>query len=56
LGATSISVNPDTVVFSRHMVAKLERKLLLENVTGLSRVRVGKSFMDEVEFWKLLQD
>jgi len=56
LGATSISVNPDTVLFSRHMVAKIERKLLLENVTGPSRIRVGKSFMDEVEFWKLLQD
>jgi hypothetical protein len=56
LGATSISVNPDTVLFSRHMVAKIERKLLLEHVTGPSRIRVGKSFMDDVEFWKLIED
>ncbi len=56
MGATSISVNPDAVVFSRHMVAKIERKLLLENVTGFARKRVGKSFMDEVEFWKLIED
>ncbi len=56
MGATSISVNPDAVVFSRHMVAKIERKLLLENVTGFARKRVGRSFMDEVEFWKLIED
>ncbi|MFB0560622.1 MAG: phosphoenolpyruvate synthase [Candidatus Lokiarchaeia archaeon] len=56
MGATSISVNPDAVLFSRHMVAKIERKLLLENVTGSARKRVGKSFMDEVEFWKLIED
>lgn len=56
MGATSISVNPDAVLFSRHMVAKIERKLLLENVTGHARKRVGKSFMDEVEFWKLIED
>ncbi|WXG40690.1 MAG: phosphoenolpyruvate synthase [Candidatus Freyarchaeum deiterrae] len=56
LGANSISVNPDTVLFSRRMVDKIERKLLLENVTGPSRIRVGKSFMDDVEFWKLIED
>lgn len=56
LGATSISVNPDSVIFSRQMVSKIERKLLLENVTGALRIRVGKSFMDEVEFWKLVED
>jgi pyruvate,water dikinase len=56
LGATSISVNPDSVLFSRQMVAKIERKLLLEKVTGGLRIRVGKSFMDEIEFWKLVED
>jgi pyruvate,water dikinase len=56
MGATSISVNPDAVTFTRQMVAKIERKLLLENVTGPTRIRVGKNFMDDVEFWKLVED
>ena len=56
MGANSISVNPDAVLFTRHMVAKIEQKLLLESVTGPSRIRVGKNFMDEVEFWKLVDD
>lgn len=56
MGATSISVNPDAVLSSRQMVAKIERKILLENVTGTTRIRVGKSFMDEIEFWKLIDN
>ncbi len=55
-GSTSISVNPDTVVASRKMVAALEQKIQLENALGLApRPRIAKIPMERVEFWKLVE-
>ena len=34
-GATSMSVNPDTVVYTRSLVASLEPKVLLEKMLGI---------------------
>lgn len=57
LGATSISVNPDAVKRTREMVARIEQQILLERALGIKpRVRIGKYFLDEVEFWKLAND
>jgi len=36
-GATSMSVNPDTVVYTRKLVASLERKVMLERLQGIDR-------------------
>jgi pyruvate,water dikinase len=56
-GSTSISVNPDTVVASRKMVAAVEKKIQLEKALGLtSRPRIAKIQMDQVEFWKLVEE
>lgn len=53
-GSTSISVNPDTVVASRKMVAAVEQKIQLENALGMTpRPRIAKIPMEQVEFWKL---
>ncbi|MHA1722903.1 MAG: phosphoenolpyruvate synthase [Candidatus Baldrarchaeia archaeon] len=56
MGATSISVNPDAVIEARRMVAMIEQRILMEKVTGKYRKRVGKNFMDEVEFWKFVPE
>ena len=56
MGATSISVNPDAVIEARRMVAMIEHRILMEKATGKYRKRVGKNFMDEVEFWKLVPE
>lgn len=55
-GSTSISVNPDTVVASRKMVAAVEHKIQLENALGITpRPRIAKIPMEQVEFWKLAE-
>jgi pyruvate,water dikinase len=55
-GSTSISVNPDTVVSTRRMVAALERKLQMEQVVGgAMRPRVAKIAMDELFFWRKVE-
>jgi pyruvate,water dikinase len=55
-GSTSISVNPDTVVASRKMVAAVEQKIQLEKALGLApRPRIAKIPMERVEFWKLVE-
>ena len=55
-GSTSISVNPDTVVASRKMVAALERKIQMEQVVGGTiRPRVAKIPMDELFFWRKVE-
>jgi pyruvate,water dikinase len=55
-GSTSISVNPDTVVASRKMVAALERKIQMEQVVGgAMRPRVAKIPMDELFFWRKVE-
>jgi len=56
MGATSISVNPDAVIEARRMVAMIEQRILMEKATGKYRKRVGKNFMDEVEFWKFVPE
>jgi pyruvate,water dikinase len=54
-GSTSISVNPDTVVASRKMVAAVEQKIQLERALGLApRARIAKIPIERVEFWKLV--
>jgi pyruvate,water dikinase len=56
-GSTSISVNPDTVIASRKMVAAVEQKIQLEKALGLtSRARIAKIPMEQVEFWKLVEE
>ena len=56
-GSTSISVNPDTVVASRKMVAAVEQKIQLEKALGLTpRPRIAKIPMEQVEFWKLVEE
>ena len=37
IGATSMSVNPDTVVYTRKLVASIERKIMLEKLQGIDR-------------------
>lgn len=55
-GSTSISVNPDTVVASRKMVAAVEQKIQLEKALGITpRPRIAKIPMEQVEFWKLVE-
>ncbi|MHA1594813.1 MAG: phosphoenolpyruvate synthase [Candidatus Baldrarchaeia archaeon] len=56
MGVTSISVNPDAVQEARRLVAMIEQRILTEKVTGKYRVKVGKYHLDEVEFWKLMDD
>jgi pyruvate,water dikinase len=56
-GSTSISVNPDTVVASRKMVAAVENKVQLEKALGLTpHPRIAKIPMEQVEFWKLVEE
>lgn len=56
-GSTSISVNPDTVVASRKMVAAVEQKIQLEKALGIvPRPRIAKIPMEQVEFWKLVEE
>lgn len=56
-GSTSISVNPDTVVASRKMVAAVEKKIQLEKALGLTpHPRIAKIPMEQVEFWKLVEE
>jgi pyruvate,water dikinase len=52
-GATSISVNPDTVVSSRKSVAVLEQKIQMENALGIrTKAKIAKIPLDEVFFWR----
>jgi pyruvate,water dikinase len=56
-GSTSLSVNSDTVVATRKMVAALERKIQMEQVVGGTiRPRVAKIPMDEIFFWRKVDD
>ena len=55
-GCTSISVNPDSVVSARQSVARIEKKIEMENVLGVvSRPKIAKVPMEEVFFWKSLE-
>ncbi|MBW1740353.1 MAG: phosphoenolpyruvate synthase [Deltaproteobacteria bacterium] len=56
-GCTSISVNPDTVVASRRGVAAVEQKIQLEKALGMvSKPKIAKTPMEDVFFWKSLED
>jgi pyruvate,water dikinase len=56
-GATSISVNPDTVLASRKSVAVMEQKIQMEKALGLvTKPRIAKIPLEEVFFWKKLEE
>ncbi len=58
MGATSISVNPDSVISARRMTSMIEKKIQMEALTGgvTQRPKVGKHFMDEVFFWRFAEE
>lgn len=58
MGATSISVNPDSVISARKMVSMIEKKIQMEALTGgiTQRPKIGKHFMDEVFFWRFTEE
>lgn len=52
-GATSISVNPDTVVSSRKSVAAIEEKIQMEKALGMkTKPKIAKIPLEEVFFWR----
>jgi pyruvate,water dikinase len=52
-GATSISVNPDTVVASRKSAAVLEQKIQMEKALGITaKPKIAKIPLEEVFFWR----
>lgn len=56
-GATSISVNPDSVISARRNVAMIEQKIQMEKALGIScKPRIAKIPMEEVFFWKHLEE
>jgi pyruvate,water dikinase len=56
-GATSISVNPDTVVFSRRSVAVIEQKVQMEKALGmLTKPKIAKIPLEEVFFWRHIEE
>lgn len=56
-GATSISVNPDTVISARRAVAMIEHKIQMEKALGmLCRPRIAKIPMEEIFFWRHVED
>jgi pyruvate,water dikinase len=56
-GATSISVNPDTVVSSRKGVAVVEQKIQMEKALGMvSKPKIAKIPLEEVFFWRRVEE
>lgn len=56
-GATSISVNPDTVVSSRRSIAMVEQKIQMEKALGLvSKPKIAKIPFEEVFFWRHVEE
>jgi pyruvate, water dikinase len=56
-GATSISVNPDTVVSSRKSVAVMEQKIQMERALGMqTKPKIAKIPLDEVFFWRRVEE
>lgn len=52
-GCTSISVNPDTAVSARRMVAMVEHKIQMEKALGMvCKPKIAKIPMEEVFFWR----
>lgn len=56
-GATSISVNPDTVIASRKSVAVLEQKVQMEKALGIqTKPKIAKIPLEEVFFWRNIKE
>jgi pyruvate, water dikinase len=56
-GATSISVNPDTVISSRKSVAVVEQKIQMENALGMiTKPKIAKIPLEEVFFWRNVEE
>lgn len=55
-GVTSISVNPDVVIETRRHVAQIERKLLLEQLTGRTKFSIAGISEDDLNFWQILEE
>lgn len=56
-GATSISVNPDTVVSSRRSVAVMEQKIQMEKALGMiTKPKIAKIPLEEVFFWRHVEE
>ncbi|MBM4140835.1 MAG: phosphoenolpyruvate synthase [Nitrospira sp.] len=55
-GCASLSVNPDTVVSSRKMVAVIEQKIQMEKALGFAtKPKIAGIPMEEVFFWKKVE-
>ncbi|MDH5203147.1 MAG: phosphoenolpyruvate synthase, partial [Nitrospirota bacterium] len=55
-GCTSLSVNPDTVVSSRKMVAMIEQKIQMEKALGFAtKPKIAGIPMEEMFFWKKVE-
>jgi len=55
-GCTSISVNPDTVVSARRMVAMVEQKIQMEKALELeTKPKIAGIPMDEMFFWRKVE-
>jgi hypothetical protein len=56
-GATSISVNPDTVVSSMRSVAVMEQKIQMEKALGMiTKPKIAKIPLEEVFFWRSVEE
>jgi len=56
-GATSISVNPDTVVSSRKSVAVVEQKIQLEKaLCKATKPKIAKIPLEEVFIWRCVEE
>ena len=56
-GATSISVNPDTVISSRKGVAVMEQKIQMEKALGIqAKPKIAKIPLDKVFFWRHIEE
>jgi len=56
-GATSISVNPDTVISSRKSVAVVEQKIQMERALGvITKPKIAKIPLEEVFFWRHIEE
>ncbi|MFZ5906663.1 MAG: phosphoenolpyruvate synthase [Nitrospirota bacterium] len=56
-GATSISVNPDTVISSRRSVAVVEQKIQMEKALGIvTKPKIAKIPLEEVFFWRGMEE
>jgi|WetSurSiteA1Bulk_404760.scaffolds.fasta_scaffold00390_3 pyruvate, water dikinase len=56
-GATSISVNPDTVISSRKSAAVVEQKIQMEKALGIvTKPKIAKIPLEEVFFWRKIEE